>query len=193
MHPAGVGREGIPQQALHSHSKSPSVPRQRSQTTLTPVHQEGFGPAPSTSSTPAPALLGRFWPRLVSMATASPGREGSALPQSSPLGAEGRKPRGPRGPPSRRPSGALLQRFRLRPEPARPSKLAPGKPGQASLRLGASARAAAPGPRGRSTSARAAAEGPLRRPSLPHLLARPAPPGPSFLPSTPFLQRALQP
>ena len=62
VHPAGVGRGGIPQQALHSHSKSPSVPRQRSRTTLTPVHQEGFGPAPSTSSTPAPltSLPGRF-------------------------------------------------------------------------------------------------------------------------------------
>lgn len=122
VHPAGVGREGIPQQALHSHSKSPSVPRQRSQTTLTPVHQEGFGPAPSTSSTPAPltSLPGRFGHISLHGHSLLPAAKVLLSPQRSPLGAEGREAPRPRGPPSRRPSGGSSKRLR-----SVPSRLGP--------------------------------------------------------------------
>ena len=187
MHPAGVGRGGIPQQALHSHSKSPSVPRQRSRTTLTPVHQEGFGPAPSTSSTPAPltSLPGRFGHislhghRLLQAAKAL-----GLPPAQPPRGGGAGSPEASWSsfPP---PLGGLLQKASLRPEPARPSKLAPGKPGQASLKLGASAwccRWGTPRPEHQLPGSRRGAAAQTKPPTLP-----PVPrPRASFLPSTPL-------
>lgn len=187
MHPAGVGRGGIPQQALHSHSKSPSVPRQRSRTTLTPVHQEGFGPGPQHKFNTGPSHLSSraFRPHQSPWSPPPPGREGSALPPAQPSrggGAGSPEASWSSFPP---PLGGLLQKASLRPEPARPSKLAPGKPGQASLRLGARAwcsRSGTARPEHQRPGRRRGAAAQTKPPTRPPIPS----PRASFLPSTPL-------
>lgn len=186
MHPAG-----IPQQALHSHPKSPSIPRQRSRTAATPVQE-----APSTRSTPAPlTALPRHFGHICLHGHHLPAAKVQLSPQRSPLRAEEREAPRPRGPPSRLPSGGSSERLRSVPNRLGPrgwhleSRDSIPEAGRSRLALPLGA---ARGPNGRRKGAGAAAKGPPRRPS-------PRPPRApglrgwgSCLPSTP-LSPALTP
>lgn len=176
VHPAGVGREGIPQQALHSHSKSPSVPRTKEpdNTDSLFIRKDSARPPAQVQHQPLSPLFPGVSGHISLHGYRLPRPRRFCFPQSSPLGAEGREALSLAGPPSRRPLGGSSKRFR-----SVPSRLGletgTWKAGTSIPEAGRAPRAAAPGPRA-STSARAAAEGPPRRPS-PHPLARPAPPG----------------
>ena len=165
VHPAG-----IPQHALHSHPKSPSIPRQRSRTAVTPVQEEEFGPAPSTSSTPAPltALPRHFGHICLHGHHLLPAAKVQLSPQRSPRRAEEREAPRPRGPPSRLPSGGSSERLRSVPSRFGPrgwhlesrDSIPEAGRSRLALPLGAARR-----PRGQRRGARAAAKGPPRRPS----------------------------